>query len=156
MSAVLVLDANQRSALSVTRSLGLQGLEVICADSSESALAGASKFCTHYEQYAHPDDSSAFIADVKNIVSKYDVKVLYPVSEIAVYTLLEHRDSFTDIVLPFPDISVVRSVSDKSRLVRLCGELDIAVPSSRLYENAEHFIQSNDSCAFPVFLKPTL
>ncbi len=42
-SRVLILDADQRSALAATRSLGRRGLVVVAADETTRALAGAQK-----------------------------------------------------------------------------------------------------------------
>lgn len=156
MSTVLVLDANQRSALSVTRSLGLQGIKVICADVHLNTLAGASKFCMHRENYPDPTNTGQFIIALNYIIKKYCVEVIYPVAEITVYTLLENVDEICCAVLPFPDIKTVKRVSDKGALVKLCQEMDLRVPQSDLYQNQQDFLTCQKSYRFPVVLKPTL
>ena len=54
-STVLILDANQRSALAATRSLGKQlNTVIITADETPIALAQHSRFSTRYVQYPSP------------------------------------------------------------------------------------------------------
>jgi hypothetical protein len=45
MKNVLILDANQRSALAATRSLGKRGIPVVTGDETKDTLAGNSKYC---------------------------------------------------------------------------------------------------------------
>ena len=156
LSSVLVLDANQRSALSVTRSLGKQGVEVICADLQANTLAGASRFCAHRENYPEPVNTSAFIETINQIVERYKVEVIYPVTEITLYTLLENAKEVRGAVLPFPNIETVRRMSDKGALVKLCEKMGFRAPQSDFYENKQDFINSKKNYRFPVVLKPTL
>jgi len=156
LSAVLVLDANQRSALSVTRSLGKHGVSVVCADESTSSLAGASKYCKAYEVYSEPSRVDLFISDINAIIERHDVKVLYPVTEVSVYTLLENQDRLNAVVLPFPDLSTVHSLSDKGALVKLCQKIGVHAPVSEHYKNGADFKLEQRQYSFPVVLKPML
>ena len=75
MKRVLVLDACQRSALSVTRSLGRQGIPVMTADETPMALAGCSRFSSHYFRYPSPGtDSDRFIAALGTVVREQDIR----------------------------------------------------------------------------------
>ena len=51
---VLVLDANQRSALAAVRSLGRSGVRVHAADCTPHGLAGASRYCAGYTRIPDP------------------------------------------------------------------------------------------------------
>ena len=135
MESVLVLDALQRSALAVVRSLGSKGVRVISADTSSQTLAGSSKFSFASEVYADSSNSEAFIDDVNRIIQKYDIKVIYPTTEVTVYTLLEFQERLLPVKLPFNDIDTVRSISDKAALIERCKRLSVQAPLSEYYDN---------------------
>jgi len=156
MESVLVLDARQRSALAVVRSLGSKGVRVISADTSSQALAGSSKFSFASEVYADSSNSDAFIDDVNRIIQKYDIKVLYPTTEVTVYTLLEFQENLLPVKLPFNDIDTVRSLSDKAALIERCKQLSVQAPSSEYYDNFQALAASSSHFDFPVVLKPIL
>jgi predicted ATP-grasp superfamily ATP-dependent carboligase len=156
LSSVLVLDANQRSALSVTRSLGRAGISVVCGDVSESALAGASKYCLVYEQYSDPENTDLFINNINDLIALHEIKVLYPVAEITVYTLLENAERLDAVILPFSTIQTIKRLSDKGSLVKLCNTLGVNVPASDSFENALDLRAANKAYAYPVVLKPML
>ena len=69
---VLLTDANKRSTLAATRSLGQKGIHVIAADESKSALSSVSKYCSEYfvypSPYRHPED---FVNFIKEEVKKF-------------------------------------------------------------------------------------
>mgnify|MGYP000353066411 CR=1 FL=1 len=153
MVSVLVLDSQQRSALSVTRSLGAKGIRVICADTSTKSLAGSSRFSYTTEAYADPNKSEEFIDDINRIIRKYNIKAIYPVTEISVYTLLENKERLLPVKLPFSDIDTVRSLSDKGALIERCKQLGVLAPISDHYDNSQTL---RTYSAFPVVLKPTL
>jgi predicted ATP-grasp superfamily ATP-dependent carboligase len=156
METVLVLDGLQRSALAVVRSLGSKGVRVITSDTSRLTLSGSSRFSFASEVYADPSNSEAFIADVNRIIQKYDITVLYPTTEVTVYTLLEHQEKLLPVKLPFNDIDTVRSVSDKAALIERCQQLLVQAPASEYYANFQALAASSTQFDFPVVLKPTL
>ena len=156
METVLVLDGLQRSALAVVRSLGTKGVRVISSDITPQTLAGSSKFSFASETYTDPSNSEAFIADINRIIQKYDVTVLYPTTEVTVYTLLEFQEKLLPVKLPFNDISTVRSLSDKAALIERCKQLSVQAPASEYYENFQALAASSSHFDFPVVLKPTL
>jgi len=156
MESVLVLDALQRSALAVVRSLGSKGVRVISADTSSQTLAGSSKFAFASETYADPSDSDEFIDDINKIIKKFDITALYPTTEVTVYTLLEFQEKLLPVKLPFNDIATVRSLSDKAALIERCKQLSVQAPSSEYYDNFQALAASSSRFEFPVVLKPTL
>lgn len=151
-----MLDASQRSALSVTRSLGRRGVKVVCADIITDTLAGASKFCAHRDSYPDPSNAHDFVERINELIERYNIQVLYPVAEITVYTLLEHVEKLKPVTLPFPNLDTVKSLSDKGALVKLCQELGLSVPASDYFSGVADFEQSLSDYSFPVVLKPTL
>ena len=155
MVAVLVLDAAQRSALSVTRSLG-DHCKVIVADEAELTLGGASKYVFTSEVYASPSSASEFIADINRIIEKYNIQVLYPTTEITVYTLLENKHLLRSVKLPFSDIGTVKKLADKASLIELSRSLGVQAPASDYYDNAGSLQALSKEYQYPVVVKPTL
>lgn len=156
METVLVLDAQQRSALAVTRSLGSRGIRVITADTTADTLAGASRYSAESATYASPSEPEAFIASLLSIVERFGIDVIYPVTEISLYTLLAHRDAFGDTKLPLAPFSTIKQLANKADLVALCNSLGVAAPESLHYSTAAEAIESVSEFAYPVVIKPAL
>ena len=155
MKRVLVLDALQRSALAVTRSLGKHGVSVVTADESVSALAGCSRFCENYFSYPSPRlQPGEFIASVVALAKSQNIQVILPMTELTTMLLLQNQSLFEGISLPFPDIDTVNSLADKCSLMRLAESLDIPIPRTRYADNASLPATRTDDPDYPVVLKP--
>ena len=88
MKKVLVLDADQRSALAVTRSLGKHHIQVFTADES-TALAGFSKFCIQHFTYPSPRlNPEGFIEFLSLLVKEQSIDILLPMTELTTLLLL--------------------------------------------------------------------
>lgn len=154
---VLVLDANQRSALAITRSLGSDpDIEVLTADETDTALAGTSRFSSLYLRHPSPEhEPQLFIHWLAETLQARGVDQIFPATEITSYLCLMHRERLAPCNLPFPPVKTVLSLADKGRLMDLAGALDIPHPASRLVANGAAFDPDfiND---YPVILKPCL
>src|SRR6187551_3654633 len=95
MKRALVLDANQRSALAATRSLGLEGLQVFTADCEARTLSGASKFSSGSLQYPNPATSpAAFLSDLEQQVRAQRIDLLMPMTDLTTMLVVEHAERF--------------------------------------------------------------
>ncbi|GGE61526.1 hypothetical protein GCM10011533_12530 [Streptosporangium jomthongense] len=153
---VLVLDANQRSALAVTRSLGKSGQFLITtADATTQALAGASRYSKAYLQHPdpchHPRD---FIAWIKDLTGRQHFDLVIPTTEVTSQLLLFCKDELPGIELPFAPYETVMALSDKISLVELARSLDIPAPESLVFNNAAEL--EGVSVSYPCVLKPAL
>lgn len=148
---VLVLDADERSALAATRSLGRAGIRVCVADAGRTALAARSRFCRTYCQTADPRESvSAFRASVVSAASKTGVHLVLPMTDASTTALLD-RDIGLRLMAPPRD--AYQSVSDKYRLLRLAETLEIPTPRTiRLTASAD--ASAVGELGFPLVLKP--
>jgi len=155
MKRVLVLDANQRNALAVTRSLGKRGIPVFTADESSTALAGCSRFSTRHLTYLSPfSHKQEFITSIARIVREYNIQIVFPMTELTTTLLLQNRQALPDITLPFPDMDTVNSLADKCALIRLAESLDVPVPHS-WYADAPSSLPVNlNTLSYPIVLKP--
>lgn len=153
---VLVLDANQRSALAATRAIGCHTqYTVITADASNKALAGHSKYSSDYITYPDPAVSiEPFIAWLVQAIKKFNIDFLMPVTEITSRTILENKHALPTCHLPFAQYKTVLNISNKSALTKRAAALGVPTPFS------EHFTSTADvdlsSVIYPVVVKPSL
>ncbi len=153
---LLVLDASQRSALAVTRSLGkLSNVNVYTADHQTAALAGQSKYSKKYFQSPNAEKSpQSYLAWLEQLTQETHFELVLPVTEITSQLLLIHQAEFPQIKLPFATYETVMKLADKGALIELAAKLTIPHPNSTRYNNAHDL--KIDHIRFPVVLKPCL
>jgi predicted ATP-grasp superfamily ATP-dependent carboligase len=155
MQKVLILDANQRSALAATRSLGSKGLCVVAADETKRTLAGSSRYCKETFVYPSPHEyPEEFLRTLIEESRQRRVQVVFPMTEISAYLVLKHRDELKGLSIPLPSFEAFERLTDKWKLFELSQRLHITMPRT-------HFIKSGGDldtvCAevtFPAVLKP--
>ena len=151
---ILILDANQRSGLAVTRSLGkaFPGYSIATADSTVTALAGQSKYSKQYLRYPDPlNQASQFINWVKaHVCNRFDL--VLPTTEVTSQLLLYKRAELPGLPMAFPDIDTVLKLADKGRLVKTAEQAGIPVPKTRHYSSIAEL--DRRALNFPVVLKP--
>lgn len=158
MPRILVLDANQRSALAVTRSLGQNRATrfmVTTADASPMALAGQSRFSQAYLQYPDPArEPKAFLNWVKQQCRGEPYDLWMPTTEVTSQLLLQHQAELPGVRLAFSDYPTVMKLANKVALVELAESLGIPVPASQVYARSEEV--NPGQLAYPLVLKPAL
>ncbi|WP_049631530.1 ATP-grasp domain-containing protein [Cellvibrio sp. pealriver] len=153
---ILVLDAAQRSALAVTRSLGkLENVRIITADSTPSALAAHSKYSTAYLQSpSSADEPESYLRWIKQICAEAHYSLVIPVTEITSQLLLMHSEQLGDVRLPFANYDTVMSLADKYRLLEQAKSAGVPVPAfRRLSSSADLELQD---ITYPCVIKPCL
>ena len=154
-SAVLVTDANQRSALAITRSLGARGVRVIAADSVPETLAGSSRFSADSAQYVDPyRDPEGFVADLRALVSEHDIGLIVPATEVTTYLVAANQSSLHPAASATPPYALFDLLSDKYRLFKLAEELGQPMPRTRFVDNPSDAVPSALEIGFPVVVKP--
>ena len=159
MPAVLVLDANQRSALAVTRSLGARGVHIHTADSVESSLAGASRYSAGYLRHEDlgelplEDTVSRFIEPLTEYCAQHGIDLLFPMTEQTIAILLQHREHLTGIGLPFAGSDTIDRLADKCRLTELATSLSVPCPES-VHVDPDAGAADLHSLDYPVVIKP--
>lgn len=153
---ILVLDACQRSALAVTRSLGsLPDVVVTTADAAEATLAGASKFSSAGLRSPSPErEPQKYLEWLQLQLAGQHYDLVIPVTEITSQLLLMNKQMFTHLPLPFADYQTVMALADKGKLVELAQASGVLCPESRWYASAAEL--DVDAQAYPVVLKPCL
>ncbi len=128
---ILVLDANQRSALAVVRSLGTLGLNVFTADNTVKSLAGTSRFVTNNYFITSPTQSTEdFILELVHLIDSIKIDILFPLTDSSIQAILHNRDRLPDVKLPFPDLQQYESVSNKAVLFQFAETIGVSVPKT--------------------------
>jgi predicted ATP-grasp superfamily ATP-dependent carboligase len=155
MKRVLILDADQRSALAVTRSLGKHAVPVLTADETPLALAGCSRFSQQYFTYPSPRlTPELFISTVATLIREQHIELLLPMTELTTTLLLGHENQLSGVVLPFPDLNTVDCLADKCSLMRLAKSLNIPVPRTWYADHPDALPCNLEELHYPVVIKP--
>jgi len=156
MNRVLVLDANQRSALATTRSLGRRGVPVITADESEDALAGSSRYSAQYLRYPSPrNEPEVFVEQILQFVDNHHIDMLLPMTELTTELLLRAQSRFDNVVLPFATLSAIEALSNKSTLLRLAQSLSVPIPETWFVDSLHDLPADLTQLPYPLILKPS-
>ena len=151
---VLVTDGQERSALAVVRSLGRAGYSVyVCSDRNRS-IAGASRFATASACVASPLGSpSAFVAEAGELIRRWDIEVLLPMSEASLLALLPHRESLP-VLIPFTKLDRFERICDKAEVMEAARRAGIAVPAQHVLGGPDVPTDILESLRYPLVLKP--
>lgn len=157
MTAVLILDANQRSALATTRSLGRRGVDIITADETEDSLAGSSRYARLHLQ--HPSArlrSEAFIDFLVTHCEHHRIGMIMPMTELTTTLLLQHRAILPELILPLAEFDSIELLSDKCRLMHLARSRSIPVPPGTEHAPFDDACDDElpDDGQYPLVLKP--
>lgn len=155
MTYTLILDANQRSALATTRSLGRHNIPIVTADHTSTSLAGSSHYSSLYIQYPDPSKSpKAFISKLSKLIEQLNINIVFPMTELTSTLLIANRNQLPPIILPFPDLNTINSISDKSILMRKAQQLGIPIPQT-WHENSNTKLETSlQNLNYPIVLKP--
>src|SRR5437016_1594874 len=101
MEPVLILDANQRSALAATRSLGKRGVPVVTADETPTTLAGASRYGRGSFVYPSPYRTPTLFLDVltKELAAR-NIRAVLPMTEVTTHVIAGHREALAGARVP--------------------------------------------------------
>jgi predicted ATP-grasp superfamily ATP-dependent carboligase len=155
MHKVLVLDANQRSALAIIRSLGRHGLAVVAADHGENALGAASKYVTASVRYPDPATSPrAFADEIRALVERLRIDTIVPATDLTTMLLVSQPNPAEFARLAAPQAASYETLTDKARLLELAVRLGIPAPETQIAETTAAVVEAANDMGFPVVLKP--
>lgn len=122
-------------------------------------LAGASRFC-HEPVVAPPvKDTPAFVRWLMKRGATSPGAFLYPTSDEVAWLISAHREQLAQhFVLFQPDLAVLLSLLDKSRLYRLAAQLGIDTPAT-FFPTSDEAVRAlghelEQSAGYPVIVKP--
>ncbi|MGS2724285.1 carboxylate--amine ligase [Porticoccus sp. GXU_MW_L64] len=156
MAKALVLDANQRASLAITRSLGAQGVEVHTADSASKALSGQSRYSAGYLQYPDFSDSSASSVAIRGYMKKYEIDTLFPVTDLSNQYIIKRRADFDDLKVPLNPNESIFQLADKGALESLARRLDIPFPETWKVGSVFDLRLILNELRYPLVVKPAM
>jgi len=127
MTAVLVTCAGQR--VDIVTAFGRAGATTIATDIDPLAPA-----LYHADAYALVPrvDDAAYLESLRDLVRRYDVRLVVPLTDLDHELLAAERDSLGDATVLLPALEVVRRTSDKYLSHRFFEERGIPSPASWL------------------------
>jgi len=155
MKRVLVLDASQRSALAVTRSLGKRGIPVFTAEEGSNALAGCSRHSKQFFSYPSPRlYPERFIEVLAGLVKAQRIDILLPMTELTTTLLLAQQDAFPRTTIPFPEMSRIEGLVNKCTLMHTAELLGVPVPRTWYVDDPANPPDFQNVLPSPAVLKP--
>ncbi len=156
MQRVLVTDGEERAALAIVRSLGNAGYETYVSSPRSRSLAGASRYCRADAVVPDPLTAPAeYVSAVRDLVDRWQVGVLLPVTEASLLAILGERGAFDDVCLPCPTLEAFTRISDKQAVLEAAAALGIAVPRQVVIATPDQRTElDRASLDYPVVLKP--
>lgn len=153
---ILVLDAAQRSALAVTRSLGkLDQVTLVTAEAGPDALAGHSRFSSEYLQSpSSTHEPDRYIEWLQQLTAARAFALVIPVTEITSQLLLMRAHELPHVKLPFADYNKVMSLANKYTLLQQAQAAGVPTPGFTYYPNAQAI--QPESLQYPCVIKPCL
>ena len=153
---VLVLDASERSALAIIRSLGSKGIEVVAADSNRYAVGFFSKYCKARFLYPSPyEDKYLFIKSLLRHLRKHTYDLLIPVSDFTTVPVAEYKDELSEYVrVAVPDFDILKLTYDKALTVRVAKECNVPIPKTFIPSDPDDIHDIGLRVKYPVVIKP--
>ena len=151
-----MLDANQRSALAVIRSLGRRGLTIVAADTMTKSLGAASRHASYSTVYSNPATSpAAFVHDIVAMVERLSIDTVISATDLTTMLLASQPNLSRIVRLMAPERASYENLTDKALLTELAGKLGILVPTTQIATiRAAATIAAAHEIGFPVVLKP--
>lgn len=155
MHKVLVLDADQRSALAIIRSLGRQGLTLVAGDHVAAPLGAASRHASDSVRYPNPAESpGSFVREIAAIVGRLGIDTIIPASDLTTMLLASQPDLQQVVRLACPAAGPYEALSDKAHLLDIARKVGVRAPETRVALGAAEIKEAARSFDYPLVLKP--
>lgn len=150
-----MLDANQRSALAVIRSLGRRGLTIVAADTTTKSIGAASRHTSCSTLYSNPATSpAAFVQDIIAMVDRLSIDTVISATDLTTMLLASQPNLSRIARLMAPERSCYENLTDKAQLTELAGKLGVLAPTTLIASNRAAAIAAAHEIGFPIVLKP--
>jgi protein-tyrosine-phosphatase/carbamoylphosphate synthase large subunit len=155
-NAILVLDGDQASALSIVRSLGRSGLKVDIASATEHPICASSRHTRTAIQYPDPlKEEREFIRWIETQIQRDAYTLIVPVTERTLVPLLHNRNEIDARRISMAPSEALEQVLDKARTVALAKSLGIAVPASVQVSHLGDLDRAEAALGYPMVIKPS-
>jgi D-aspartate ligase len=157
---VLVLKPNrslaQHGVLGMARSLGRFGVPVYLAHDDDLPLAARSRYLRRAFNWSYdpsrPADAVERLSEIADAIGQRSI--LVPVDDGSSVFVAEQAATLRErFIFPIQPDGLVRRLSNKWEMQRLCGELGVPVASTIFPRSRDEVREFAQSSAFPVVLK---
>jgi predicted ATP-grasp superfamily ATP-dependent carboligase len=152
----LVTDAGRSSAISIIRSLGRQGWDVVAADASPASAGFASRYAG--ERLVHPDparDPEAAAERLLEAAADRQVDLLVPVTDELVLLLAAARHRLPPgCTLAVADDAGLAATGDKAATLGLARSVGLDTPCTAVVGTEEQARAAAPGLGWPVVVKP--
>jgi predicted ATP-grasp superfamily ATP-dependent carboligase len=155
---VLVTGADQRQSLSVIRSLGRHGLNVVAAGPHDRSLGFRSRYAAATWIYPNPyRDARAFIDSIVAAARTFKVDMIFPVVESTLVVINQFRETVEkEAAVVAASKEAVALAQDKDRQARIAARLGIRVPNTIAPASMQEAQEQIRALRFPVVLKANI
>jgi predicted ATP-grasp superfamily ATP-dependent carboligase len=152
---VLVLDADQRSALATIRSLGRRGVPVVAGDECLPSLGGTSRYCARAFRYPPPhSEPAAFLEALRREVEARGCGMVLPMTDVTTTLVSEARDTLGAGRIPLAGRAALDALADKWALYRLARQHGLPAPRTERVAVADLRRGQTGGVSLPCVLKP--
>lgn len=150
---VIVTNARNRMAYTITKSLGKKHIRVYTADFVPRSMSAASRYSSGFFLYPSPfRNQQEFVTTLIDKIKLHSCNVVLPVGE-ETYLISRYKQlisQYTNLVVP--DYEQILMAHNKDRWGELAHKLNIPCPRS--FEIAEVQQRGSAGISFPVLVKP--
>ncbi len=156
MKNILITNGHLRKTLSITRSLGKQGLKIFICEVTKINLSSFSKYCSRFIKCPDPKkDPGEYYQWLLNTIIKYKIDVFFPTDDDAIELSEKNRSELEKLcILAIPSFESYFTASDKALSVKKAIEAGINCPNSIFPETLDNLLHQVSELKFPVVIKP--
>lgn len=156
---VLVLGDDSRSCLTIVRSLGRKGIEVVLGVQDPRSLVPYSRFVSSVIRFPSSlSDLTRWEEKLKEVLSVQKFDLIIPGADETLVPLVNKRDEFQSLAnLAVPDEIGFNYTYYKHNTIKMARDLDVPIPTTFLVENMNDLslIHSHIQLQFPLVAKPS-
>ena len=158
MGKVFITNAQQRKALSVTRSLGKKGMDVKACEITGLNPTRFSKYCKDFSKCPDPglfpDKYTAFLMDK---IKKSSCEVLFPMDDDSMALVIDNIDKFSKVChLALPPKDSFLAALNKDRTVAIAQKAGAVCPETVFIDDIDTLLEKIAPLKFPVVIKPVV
>lgn len=153
---ILVTSAHWKGALTTMRSLSRLGHKITLIASSPAQPNLHSKYCFKRVISPKEEDRGEYARFLLEHITTNDYDLLVPISDLAVETVSEHRDTINPYVhLVLSSKEQIDLALNKDRMYQFCLDNGIPIPKTFFPKNIEDVRKIADEITFPCVIKET-
>lgn len=155
---ILVTDAGRGSAISIIRSLGRRGWNVIAADADPHSPGFRSRYARQRAVYPPPDTApQAFVEWLRQVIADQAVDLVIPVTDNVILPILSARAELeAQCKLALPETGALLVTMDKNKTLALAAQLGVPIPATRWAHTVQEALCEAEAFHWPVVVKPQL